>query len=193
MLPASELDTVFASDGTNPSLSADALALVRGAQSHPCWAVVPFEGAARTRLERAARNDPRSLAEAMLKAKGLAVWADADGERLRFGADVPCADERGAARLAAEGERDWKDQKQELALLETAFLFRPKTGQAYHELTDGLKFIADGATARVGADVTRRALTDASEELQKGPQPGNLLGGIPPIVPKLPTPPRKSK
>ena len=93
-LPASELDAVFASDGTRPALSADAVALVRGVESHSCWAVVPFEGTARTRLEGAARGDSRSLVEALLKAKGLAVWGGADGERLHFGAEAPCANDR---------------------------------------------------------------------------------------------------
>jgi hypothetical protein len=193
MLPAGELDAVFASDGTKPNLSADAVALVRGAASHPCWAVVPFEGTARARLERAARDDPQSLADALLKAKGVAVWGEGDGERLRFGANVPCANERAAARVAAECERGWKEQKKELAVLQVAFLFRPKTGRAFHELTDGLKFSADGTTAQAGAGVSRQALTAASEELQQGQQAGNNLGGFPPMIPGLPLPPRKPK
>jgi hypothetical protein len=193
MLSAGELDAVFASDGTRPSLSADAVSLVRGAESHPCWAVVPFEGAARARLEGAARKDPQSLADALLKAKGVAVWGEGDGERLRFGADVPCADGRAAARVAAEVESAWKEQKRELALLQMAFLFRPKTDQAFHELTDGVRFIADGATARASTALSRQALAAASEELQQGQAAGNNLGGFLPIIPGLPTPPRKPK
>jgi hypothetical protein len=194
VLPASELDAVFASDGRKPSISSDAVALVRGAESHPCWAVVPFEGETRARLDRGALKGPKSLADSLQKGKGIAAWGGPDGDRLRFGADVPCANERGAARVAAEAESAWKEQQLELFVVEIVVGSRfPKTVKAIKELRRSVKFDTEAATARANADVTRQTLTDASEELQKGQQSGNLLGGFPPIMPKLPSAPRKTK
>ncbi|HEX5273130.1 MAG TPA: hypothetical protein VFW33_21690 [Gemmataceae bacterium] len=190
MLPPSELDAVFASDGTTANLSPEGVALVHGAESHPCWAVVPFDGPAGNRLRHAAAAQPGSLANTLQLATGLAVWGGADGERLHFGADAPCAGERDAVRLAADGDAAWKSHKTELAMVEMALLLRPALKRAYRELTGSVRFTTDGTTARFSAEVSRQAVSGASEELQKGQGLIDLLGGVPP---KLPPGPRMSR
>jgi hypothetical protein len=179
-LPAADLDAMFGSDGTRPNLSADGLALVRGVEAHPFWTAVPFEGAARARLDDALRDKDGERADRVLLtslkgAKGLAVWAGPDGERLRFGAEAPCADEDAAAGLAVVAEATWKTKKTGLSAIALPLaLFRPKMAQALAELTDGLKFKTEGKTARLTGGVSRPSLADAWDEFRQDGLPGDF-------------------
>jgi hypothetical protein len=191
-LPARDLDALFASDGRTPAVSADAVALVRGVEANPCWAVLPFEAQAQRDDPAAAgqpRGDAETLTDALGTAKGAALWGAPEGERMKFGVNVACADAASATRTAEAAKRAWQEQQAALAQLGILFLFRPKTGLAYGELAGSLKFTAEGTTARATADVSRKALAGAAEELQGLQQGGPLGGGL--LGPGFPGPGKK--
>ena len=121
------------------------------------------------------------LLGSLKKAKGVAVWAGPDGERIRFGADAPCADDDAAAQVAATAEATWKTTKADLSEVRLLLvLFRPKLAQALRELIDSPKFAPDGKTARLTGEVSRKSLADASDEFRQAGAPNLGLSGLSP-------------
>src|SRR5262249_29780261 len=96
-LSATDLDALFASDGTTPSVSADTAALVRGVDKMTFWMAFPFEGKTRTKLDDLLRNDPapkelQPVVEPAARGKGVALWGTLEGEQVKIGLNVACAD-----------------------------------------------------------------------------------------------------
>jgi hypothetical protein len=178
-LSADELGALLTSDGRTPTLSADTVALVRSVEAHPCWAVVPFEGEMRERLEGAGpKRDPTMAA--LTRAKGVAAWCRPDGDRLRLGADVVCAGAADAAQVAQSAGAAWNAPAAGLKRMGVGLMLArlPRASEAYGQLTGSLTFTAQGTTARATADVSRKAVAGAAEELDWARQGAGFPGGI---------------
>jgi hypothetical protein len=183
-LPASQLEAVFRSDGTTPGVPAGTVTLIRSVQENQVWAVTTPEGLSHATtgapVGKDAKKDPlKPLADAVAGSQGAAAWASLDGERVKLGINVACADEAGAARTAKDAEAAWKDQTvglDKVKLLALA-LIAPKTVAVYNELSKSLTFSADGTTARATASLDRKTLADAAGELQALQHAGGMLGG----------------
>jgi hypothetical protein len=183
-LSAAELDPLFASNGTTPAASADAAALVRGVDKTTIWAVLPFEGKTRTKLDDGLRNDPappewQALVNPVAKGKGVAIWGTLQGEQVGIGVNVACADAAAAGQVAQAAEQTWNEQKLKLTALTLPLaLVAPKTAKLLSELTGSLKFGVDGTVAKASANVSRATVTAAVSEIQTLQNGQNLGGGF---------------
>jgi hypothetical protein len=186
--PAGDLDALFASDGTTPSVSADAAALIREVNQATVWAVMPFEGKTRTAIDEGLSKDPpppelKPLGDALAKGKGVAVWGSLDGDEVKIGVNLACADAASASSVVRLAEDGWKKvlKDPDIAKLElTGLLAAPKIVKAWGEVKKGIKFTSDGATARVSLGMRRATVTDAYKEgeaLANG-KAGGILGAF---------------
>jgi hypothetical protein len=191
-LSAAELDALFASNGTTPSVSADAAALVREVDKTTFWVALPFEGKTRTRLDDLLRNAPlpgdmQSLGEQIGRGKGAAIWGSLEGDSVKLGVNLACADAGGAAQLAQAAEKSWNGNKLQLMMAPAGLTMAgmPKTGKVLGELIGSVKFTSDGTMAKVSASTSRASLTAAVSEAQarqnmQNPGGGFGRGGLPP-------------
>ena len=195
-LTGAELDALFASDGTTPSVSADTAALVRGVDKTTLWMAVPFEGKTRAKIDEGLRNDPappefQGLVNPAASGKGVAAWGALEGEQVRIGVNVACADAAAAGQLTQTAEKTWNEQKMKVTLgMGLLAMQIPKTAKVLGELTGSLKFSADGTVARATATTSRANLTAAVQEIQaQNAQAGGGFGGFGPGGPPNPGPP----
>jgi hypothetical protein len=197
-LSATELDALFTSDGTTPSVSADTLALVRGVDKTTFWAAIPFEGKTRAQVDEFLQNPlmkGQPALDAIGRGKGAAIWGTLEADQVKIGANLVCADAAAAGQLAQGAEKAWNEQKGQLkGLMALLGLQMPKTVKVVGELMDSLKFTADGTLAKASAGTSRANLTAAIEEVQaqQGAQPGGGFGpgrGGPPNNPGRGGPP----
>jgi hypothetical protein len=182
-LPAADLDALFASDGTTPSVSADTLELVRGVDKMAFWMAFPFEGKTRAHLDEGLRDNPllkgQPALEAIGRAKGAAIWGTLEADQVKIGVNLVCADAAAAGQLAQEAEKAWAGQKlQVTGLLALVAIQMPKTAKLAGEVTGSLKFTSDGAVAKASASTSRANLSAAFEEIQaqQNAQPGGGFG-----------------
>jgi hypothetical protein len=197
-LSADELDGVFTSDGTTPAVSPETAALVRGVEESTVWLAVPFEGQTRTKLDEAAREAKGigPLAGLLAKGQGVAVWGTLDGDQVRCGINVACADAATASELAQTAEKGWNAQGLSSLKAATAAMSPglPKLTKAVSELTGELKFASEGSLATASSTTGRTKLSEgAAEALPK--LTGGGLGAIGGIELKWPgaAPPRGGK
>jgi hypothetical protein len=187
-LAAGDLDPLFTSDGTTPSVSADTATLARGVETTTYSVVIPFEGEVRAKLDDGIRKgqgnklDPmQPVMEQVAKGKGVALWATLEGQQVNLGVNVLFADPAGAQAAADAAGNAWAAQKLALALgLGIIKQQMPKIVDMLSELTQSLKFAGDGPLARVTAVVSRQTLADGIVEAQNMQKGGGPFGGFNP-------------
>ncbi len=187
-LPSSDLDTLFASDGSTPSVSGDAAALCRSVSATTYSVAIPFQGEVRSKLDNGVRQgkgnnlDPmQPIMEQVAKGKGVAAWGTLDGQQVKLGVDVLYADAASASAMAQSADKSWGAQKLALAIgLGIIKAQMPKIVQLLSELTQSLKFTGEGTTARATASVGRATLGDAIVEGQAMQRNGGPFGGFGP-------------
>jgi len=173
--PASELDALFNSDGRTPGISQDTRTLIRAVEASALWAVVPFEGQTRTKIQSISRSekvdpDLKHLASALANSKGMVAWVAPDSTNLSLGATVLCTDMAAAQLMAGGVEAAWKEKKPDVDGLALLMGFKlPKTVAAYRAIADGLRFSTDGGLAGAKTTISRKAIAEADKELDKNP------------------------
>ncbi|HKI33785.1 MAG TPA: hypothetical protein VKA46_18175 [Gemmataceae bacterium] len=187
-LSATDLDSLFTSDGTTPSTSADTAALAHSVDKTLVWMVIPIEGQTRIKLDEAVRKeklaekpDPVTpVMEQVAKGKGVAIWSTLEANKLNFGVNVACADPAGATATRESAEKVWNGKKLEVGLgaLALAGLGLPKTGKMMSEAIGNVAFSVDGTTAKATSSVSRATLGECIEEVQKKQQQGAVGGGV---------------
>jgi hypothetical protein len=187
-LTADRLDALFASDGTRPSVSADALSLARTVSNTTYSVVIPLEGRVRKKFEDEARqgqgnpmNPMQPLIEQVAKGKGLAIWGTVDGQQVKLGANVLYSDATAAKAASQAAETAWGANKTALGL--GLFMLRaqmPKIVDMLSPLTQNLRFTSEGPMGQVASVVGRTAFIDGLAEVHTMQQNG---GGLPDINP----------
>jgi hypothetical protein len=187
-LSADRLDALFASDGSTPSVSPDALNLARTVGNSTYSVVVPFEGKTRTKLDEDVRqgqgnqlNPLQPLEEQVAKGKGVAAYGTLDGQQVKLGVNVLYADATSAKAGAQGAETAWGANKLVLGLgLGMLRAQMPKIADMLTQITQSLKFTGEGPMAQVTATVSRSALADGIAEAQKLQQNGGAMPGFNP-------------
>jgi hypothetical protein len=183
-LQGTELDALFASDGTTPSVSADTVTMVRSVEKTTYWVVVPFEGETKKKLDGELKNldhlgnDAKGLGDHVSKAKGAAIWLSMEGNQANFGLALACADANSANQLVQSIDAPWQQVKGLLGDPAQALADQgtPKLGKVFSDVFNSLKFHAEGTMAKATASTSRAALGEAVVEA-KAKQGGGGFGG----------------
>lgn len=114
-VPEDRLATVFTGDGRKPLLDPEAVKLVRRVDKSQLWVAVPIDEAARKELEKNLQPlqetippDLKPAFDALLTARGLAMWGGIQGGQVKLTLGVACADSKGARDATASLQGAWE-------------------------------------------------------------------------------------
>ena len=202
-LSASDLDSLFTSDGKTPSVSPEIASLVHAAEDKTYWAVLPFEGAIKDAMKKGMQQggglgglgganvpkggkDPmQAVADAFLKTKGMSMWCDLQPAQVKVGFEVACADNTAASLLVAGTDQAFNDlkdpdkKKQLDNALANINMLSPKMTDLINELRASFQYSAQGATFKMNLSANRTTLTALVKDLQQ--QMGGGAAAAPPV------------
>jgi hypothetical protein len=181
--PESQLNVILGASNDKPTLSADAVSMIRTMDKHTAWAAVPFTGKVRDVMQEAIKQQPgiiKPMADAMSQAKGFGFWANLDANTLMLGFSLFCADANTASQLANQAQGALQQQKADMGALDMFLGMLPKTKQAIKELTESFQYSAQDTRMVGSGQVSRQTVNDVIQEfrgLAGGMQGGGALGG----------------
>jgi hypothetical protein len=184
-VPEAQVEMLIDSNGTRPSLSADALGLAQQAMPSTAWGVARFDPTIRQAIQQAMAQAgpmlPANVPNLLNRAKGASLAGTWEGDAVHFQVSLACPDEPNAKQAAGGLQSLWdKQAKGQLALM-TA-LAPPFISNFVKELTDSLQFSSQGSMAQASAQVRVAVLEALVKEAQKrpaAPPDFGLPGGVP--------------
>jgi hypothetical protein len=194
-LPQFDFETLVEKDGTEPFLSEEILTMMRGLQSEPLWAILPFHDTLRRNLHRHSQAVVKTNPETALvletlsrshAATGRGRW---DGDQLALTVSLVCAEETAATKALTCLQTYWeKHSKGWVGLLPML----PKDRQElFQDLVTHAEFSKEGPTVQLAVKLSRPS-AETLVKLLPG-QPWNLGGArqlpAPPMIPPGMLPP----
>ncbi|HZU37809.1 MAG TPA: hypothetical protein VFA18_17950, partial [Gemmataceae bacterium] len=182
LLHGNQVEGIVGSNG-QPALPVEAVTLIRGVAKNTGWvALLPGDEDRKTLVASLEKQpipaEGKIFTDALAKARGAAFYGhlDTQANLLKFGGSLLFGDNAAAADLTKQLNSQWDKQKGQLPFL--LLLLPPSVKKVAEEVTNSLKFSAEGSLSMVSAQVNRTTATEFFNEMQKG-GPG-LVGGAPP-------------
>jgi hypothetical protein len=146
-LPDGALGPIYKSAGHKSALSRDLTALAEKAAGHDLWAVVAKE--AMTNAASPAAGMLGGMAggpeakQMMQSSKGLAMWADAEGDVVEFTTAVALADAEAAKKMTERSQQEAAKAKGNFAQQAIMFALPGAVKALVQELTDSAQYTTD--------------------------------------------------
>lgn len=194
-LSDTEFEPILASRGHKPLLSADTMALVEPVCQNQLWAVAPFNGDVRQKLQQAIRSAPAGSAPdtaafqaALPNAKGAGGWLIIDNNQVKLTLGVMCADADTAKKVSTEAQHGFDKQTKGLtgAMQMTVLMaFVPEPLRPFtQELLNSVRFTAQDTTATVSVQAGVASIKNVIQVVQQA-GPALFMGGTGGMAPGM--------